>query len=199
MIVYKDFPSVPDYIVEQILIDASKINFQTNEFNLTADDTLLESIKEFAPKLGDQVLGVAFNEAQNYYTEKIASFAFINPCNDLIIWAKENITMPYRGINIQVMTGGEFVVPHIDEIRTGGLNYILQAGGPNVKTKFYKPKSEYSNLRATPQTAFLYETIEEVHSETLPLNKWHILDVTHIHSVNDLVASDMRISISISL
>lgn len=199
MIVYKDFPPVPNHIVEQILTDVSKINFQTNDFNLTADDNLLESIKQFAPVPGDKVLGVAFNEAQQYYTEKIASFAFINPCNDLITWAKENITIPFRAVNIQVMTGGEFVVPHIDEIRSGGLNYILQTGGPNVKTKFYKPKNEYSNLKATPQTAFLYETIEEIYSETLPLNKWHVLDVTQIHSVNDLVASSSRVSISISL
>lgn len=199
MIVYKDFPPVPNHIVEQILTDVSKINFQTNDFNLTADDNLLESIKQFAPVPGDKVLGVAFNEAQQYYTEKIASFAFINPCNDLITWAKENITIPFRAVNIQVMTGGEFVVPHIDEIRSGGLNYILQTGGPTVKTKFYKPKNEYSNLKATPQTAFLYETIEEIYSETLPLNKWHVLDVTQIHSVNDLVASSSRVSISISL
>jgi hypothetical protein len=199
MIIYKNFPTVPDYIVKQILTDVSKINFQTNDFNLTADSDLLESIKQFVPNSEDNVLGVAFNEAQQYYTEKIASFAFINPCNDLIIWAKENISIPYRGINIQVMTGGEFVVPHIDEIRTGGLNYIIQTGGPDVKTKLYKPKDEYSNLRATPQTAFLYNTIEEIHSETLPLNKWHILDVTQIHSVNDLVPSKSRISISISL
>jgi hypothetical protein len=97
------------------------------------------------------------------------------------------------------MTGGEFIVPHIDEIRTGGLNYIIQTGGTAVKTKFYKPKSEYKEFKATPQTAFLYNTIDEVYSETLPINKWHILDVTQIHSVNDLIPSSLRIAVTVSL
>jgi hypothetical protein len=125
--------------------------------------------------------------------------SFVNPPKELTEWVKENITIPYRGVNIQVMSGGNFVAPHIDEIRNGALNYIIQTGGPDVKTKLYKPKLEYANLKVTPQTVFLYDTIDEVHSETLPTNKWHILDVTQIHSVNNLVPSSSRISISISL
>jgi hypothetical protein len=200
MIIYKTFPIIPKHIIDKVLDIALNINFSTNDFNLTTDNSnLLESIKEFTPDLNDNVLGVAFNEAQQYYKERIASFAFINPPKELTEWVKENITIPYRGVNIQVMSGGNFVAPHIDEIRNGALNYIIQTGGPDVKTKLYKPKTEYANLKVTPQTIFLYDTIDEVHSETLPTNKWHILDVTQIHSVNDLDPLGIRISISVSL
>jgi hypothetical protein len=199
MITYKDFPSIPEHIIDKVLDIVSGINFQTNDFNLTAEDDLLDLIKDFAPNFNDKLLGVAFSEAQQHYKEKIASFAFINPPPELTEWVKENISIPYKAVNIQVMTGGEFIVPHIDEIRTGGLNYIIQTGGTAVKTKFYKPKSEYKEFKATPQTAFLYNTIDEVYSETLPINKWHILDVTQIHSVNDLIPSSLRIAVTVSL
>jgi len=199
MIIYRDFPIVPKHIVDKVLDIALNVNFLENDFNLTTDSNLLESIKEFTPNFNDNLLGVAFNQAQQYYKEKIASFAFVNPPEELTEWVKENITLPYRGVNIQVMSGGEFVAPHIDEIRKGGLNYIIQTGGPDVKTKLYKPKLEYANLKVTPQTVFLYDTIDEVYSETLSINKWHILDVTQIHSVNNLDPLGVRISISVSL
>jgi hypothetical protein len=199
MIIYRDFPIVPKHIVDKVLDIALNVNFLENDFNLTTDSNLLESIKEFTPSFNDNLLGVAFNQAQQYYKEKIASFAFVNPPEELTEWVKENITLPYRGVNIQVMSGGEFVAPHIDEIRKGGLNYIIQTGGPDVKTKLYKPKLEYANLKVTPQTVFLYDTIDEVYSETLSINKWHILDVTQIHSVNNLDPLGVRISISVSL
>jgi hypothetical protein len=199
MIIYRDFPIVPKHIVDKVLDIALNVNFLENDFNLTTDSNLLESIKEFTPNFNDNLLGVAFNQAQQYYKEKIASFAFVNPPEELTKWVKENITLPYRGVNIQVMSGGEFVAPHIDEIRKGGLNYIIQTGGPDVKTKLYKPKLEYANLKVTPQTVFLYDTIDEVYSETLSINKWHILDVTQIHSVNNLDPLGVRISISVSL
>ena len=199
MIIYRDFPIVPKHIVDKVLDIALNVNFLENDFNLTTDSNLLESIKEFTPNINYNILGVAFNQAQQYYKEKIASFAFVNPPEELTEWVKENITLPYRGVNIQVMSGGEFVAPHIDEIRKGGLNYIIQTGGPDVKTKLYKPKLEYANLKVTPQTVFLYDTIDEVYSETLSINKWHILDVTQIHSVNNLDPLGVRISISVSL
>lgn len=200
MIVYKNFPIIPKHIIDKVLDVALNVNFSTNDFNLTTDNSnLLETIKQFTPNSDENLLGVAFNEAQQHYKEKIASFAFVNPPTELTKWIKENITVPYRGVNIQVMSGGDFVAPHIDEIRKGALNYIIQTGGSDVKTKFYKPKLEYADLKVTPQTVFLRNTIDEVYSETLPTNKWHILDVTQIHSVNNLDPSGIRISISVSL
>jgi hypothetical protein len=199
MILYKPFPLIPKHIVKQVLRLVSAINFQTNDFNLTTDDTLLESIKQYAPNFNDKILGVAFNEAQQHFKEPIASFAFIKPPDDLTIWVKENIPIPYKAVNIQVMTGGTHVVPHVDEIRTGGLNYIIRTGGPAVKTAFYKPKLAYEEFKVVPQTAFLLDTIDEVYSEILPANNWHILDVTRIHSVNNIVSSELRIAVTVSL
>lgn len=199
MITYKDFPKIPDRLVNQILQLVSTINFQQNDFNLTTNDSLLELIKNYTPDFNDKILGVAFNQAQQYFKEPIALFAFINAPEELTAWVKENIPIPYKDVNIQVMTGGTHVVPHVDEIRTGGLNYIIKSGGTDVVTTFYKPKLDYKNFKVVPQTALLPDTLDTVRSEILPTNLWHILDVTQIHSVNNLSSLDLRIAVTISL
>lgn len=199
MITYKDFPPLPRKLVDQVVTLALSISFQKNDFNLTTDYELSELIKDYAPDFRDNILGVAFNKAQEHFNEPIASFAFIRPTDELIAWVKDNILIPYRAVNIQVMTGGTHVVPHVDEIRTGGLNYIIQTGGSAVKTVFYKPKPIYDGFKVVPQTALLPDTIDEVYSEVLPTNTWHILDVTQIHSVNNLDPLDLRIAVTISL
>ncbi len=194
---YFTFPKVPEDIKQSVLEQARKISFQENQYNLTADENLLSAIKKFTPKEDDSMLGVMFEDAQGYFKDKIANFAFIEADPVLVKWVKNNISMSYRRVDVQVMTGGVIVVPHIDEIRQGALNYILSSGGTDVTTTFYEPLNK--DLVAVPQQAFPYDRISIKDSTVILEEQWHILDVTKIHGVENLSPNEYRISISISL
>jgi len=196
-ITYHDFPVVPEYIKKQVLEQASLIEYDNNSYNLTGSNDLINSIKKLKPEFTKDSLGVPFDDAQNYFDKKIANFAFLDASNELVEWVKNNIPLKIRGTNIQVMHGGEIITPHIDEIRSSALNYILSPGGDNVSTSFYI--SNDPNLMAMPQMAFPYNRLNLLESNVIPCEQWHTLNVQKIHGVENLDINKHRISISISL
>ena len=86
---------------------------------------------------------------------------------------------------LQVVTGGEFVSPHIDDlqVRKSGFLYVLQAGGSNVTTTWYKVKEEYKNLTLENYSAIPYSKLDQVESHCLEEDTWHWLNFNEIHGV----------------
>jgi hypothetical protein len=82
-------------------------------------------------------------------------------------------------ISVQVLKGR--IPIHTDTGRTSAFNYIIEPGGDNVYTCFYKNK----NL-----IEFEYHNIES--------HRWHFLDVTTLHNVINIQKDSLRIAITIS-
>ena len=76
------------------------------------------------------------------------------------------------------------LVPHCDINRTFSINYIIEPGGENVTTSFYK------EIRANPDisvTEFEYPeklTLENVY--VCPKNSWSMLNVQQYHGVDNI-------------
>jgi len=88
---------------------------------------------------------------------------------------------------IQVVIGGKYVAPHIDpsDKRTHGKLYILDAGGDNVSTEYWKLKEQFKNTSIPEATALCYEKLEKIETHTLLENNWYEFTFNQIHSVQN--------------
>jgi hypothetical protein len=90
-----------------------------------------------------------------------------------------------------------YVPPHIDEVRTSAINYLISSA--DATTNFYEPKSEFAPLSVTAQTAIPHERLELKQSSKIAERTWHKLDVGKIHSVENIATDSKRISLTLSI
>lgn len=206
---YLDLPPVPKYLEEQILqiVDKPLANFHNSDafveyleknrsdLNISAGEEVINAITNVEIDYKNS-LGFPLSEVWNYFKD-LAHFDFLEVNEELNTWARENIDANIAHVSIQAMYGGTTITPHIDEMRTRAFNYVIQTGG-NSKTCFYKPKKEYEHLTAYPQTVFPFDRLDLVEEIHIQPYKWHQLNVTEIHSVENLDPSLKRISLSLS-
>ena len=210
---YEDhLPKLPDDIVAEIyrLIENPIDNHHSSEevFNYMASkitsesglqlnaisDTLLEKLKGAYSHKEDS-LGFPMNTSHKYF-QNLATFDFL-PVSDMITeWVNKNISPTPVLISIQVMYGGSTITPHIDEARNYVYNYVIETA--DAITNFYKNAKEYEHLTAYPQTIFTYDRIEVTNSVLIEPNRWHYIDVSKIHSVENIQTNKKRISLSLS-
>jgi hypothetical protein len=100
-------------------------------------------------------------------------------------WFKDNGQDKFNWI-IQILEKGSYLVPHRDDHRDFTISYIIDPGGDNVSTCFYKKllDKQYLPIKAVPR-----DEIELVYSEVLKRDKWYKLSVQEIHSVENLESS----------
>jgi hypothetical protein len=206
---YLDLPPVPKYLEDQILQIVNKplANFHTsddfveyleknrNDLNISAGTEVIDAITNVEIDY-TKSLGFPLSEVWNYFKD-LAHFDFLEVNEELNKWTRENIDNKIAHVSIQAMYGGTTITPHIDEMRTKALNYVISTGGES-KTCFYKPKKEYQHLVAYPQTVFPFDRLELVEEIQIEPYKWHELNVTEIHSVENLDPTLKRISLSLS-
>lgn len=206
---YLDLPPVPKYLEAKILsiVDKPLANFHDSEafveyieqnrsdLNISAGQEVIDAIKNIEIDYSKS-LGFPLSEAWEHFKE-LAHFDFLEVTEEINDWAKSNIDQNLAHVSIQAMYGGTTITPHIDEMRTKALNYVISTGG-NSKTCFYKPKKEFEHLIAYPQTIFPFDRLELVQEVCIEPYKWHSLDVTKIHSVENLDPKLKRISLSVS-
>lgn len=110
-------------------------------------------------------------------------------------WVCENITDEFNDIGVCVSEPGlDHSGPHRDQSRNYTLLYLLQSGGDNATTKFWKtrePELELHNYYSS------YDELELLDQISAPLETWCILDSKAIHSVENI--SEGRVSIQVSL
>jgi hypothetical protein len=128
-----------------------------------------------------------------------SKFYFCEVTDNIKTWVNQNISRDINRIHIQIMFGGDFVIPHVDEIRQKAYNYILTTGGSDVETCFYEPKDEFKHLKITAQTYFPKDRLNKTYGITIFPKKWHRLSVNKIHSVENLDPTQRRISLTLSL
>lgn len=206
---YLDLPPLPRHLEEQIfqIVDKPIANFHNttafveyieknrNDLNISAGEDVINAINNVEIDY-DKSLGFPLSEGWEHFKE-LAHFDFLEVNEELNNWAREHIDKNVVHVSIQAMYGGTTITPHIDEMRTSALNYVVSTGG-NSKTCFYKAKKEYEHLIAYPQTIFPFERLELLEEICIQPHRWHRLDVSTIHSVENLDPALKRISLSLS-
>lgn len=206
---YLDFPAVPKHLEKQIMdiVNNPKVNFHDSnamveyleknrsELNISASQEVIDAITNVNIDY-EKSLGFPLADAWEHF-EDLASFDFLEVNDEINQWARANIDPNIAHVSIQVMYAGTTITPHVDEMRTYAYNYVIRTGGDS-KTCFYKAKPEFSHLTAYTQTIFPFERLERIEEVHIEPYRWHRLDTTTIHSVEDIDPDQKRISLSLS-
>lgn len=206
---YLDLPKLPTELEEQLLalVDSPVDNFHDSDafvesiknrttLNIGASDAIIKAITNVEYNVSDS-LGYVLADAWLHFKD-LAHFDFLEVNDSLNEWARQYIDPNVAHVSIQAMYGGTTITPHIDEMRSYAFNYVVATGGSNSKTCFYKPKAEYSHLRVYPQTVFPIDRLDLVKEIQIEPHRWHRLDTSTIHSVENLDPLLKRISLSLS-
>lgn len=196
---YLNLPLIPTHLEEKILEIVNTNNYHLeknrNELNISAGQEVLDAISSIEINY-ENSLGFPLSEAWNHF-EELAHFDFLEVNQDLNDWARSNIDKNVAHVSIQAMYGGTAITPHIDEMRTRALNYVISTGGQS-KTCFYKPKKQFNHLTIYPQTIFSFDRLDLIEEICIEPYRWHRIDVSTIHSVQNLDPAQKRISLSLS-
>jgi hypothetical protein len=206
---YLDFPAVPKHLEQQILdiVGNPKVNFHDsnafvdyleknrNELNINASQEVIDAITNVNIDYTNS-LGFPLEDAWEHF-EDLASFDFLEVNEEINQWARANIDPNIAHVSIQVMYAGTTITPHVDEMRTYAYNYVISTGGDS-KTCFYKAKPEFEHLTAYTQTIFPFERLDRLEEIHIQPYRWHRLDTTTIHSVENIDPDKKRISLSLS-
>jgi len=112
----------------------------------------------------------------------IAHFLSYTTDTSKIPWFKENNLEQYYW-SVQILRGGKDLVAHRDDRRTHVVMFIIDPGGLDVKTRWYKKllDKEYTPIQPIPQ-----EELELDYEKVLEQGKWYKLSVQPPHSVHDM-------------
>jgi hypothetical protein len=192
---YEAYPPLPPELKALILetIEKEQSNLKSTNIQMNAPDSVINSITEDVDLTNN--LGWHYSESKSHFPF-ICDYYVFNVPAEVAIWLRDHVSK--EPANIQVMAGGSHVPPHIDEIRKGALNYVIETGG-DVRTVFYNVKNENANENATPFTVIPYEKLDVSNDVDIQTERWHTLDTTRIHSVEGINTLKKRIAISISI
>jgi len=206
---YLDLPHIPDELIKEILriCDDPSNNFHNSDefleyaksnrdtFKISAGEEVIEAISNLEIDY-DKSLGYPLSDAHIHFQD-LAQFDFLEVTDEINRWVAKNISESVAYVSIQSMYGGTTITPHIDEMRKFAYNYVIDTGGDS-KTLFWTPKPEYKHLMIYPQTIFPYDRIDVLDEISIDLYRWHRLDTSTIHSVENLNPTKKRISLSLS-
>lgn len=125
-------------------------------------------------------------------------FPRIKVNEQMIQWIYDNITTESTSMDIAITSvekNSARMLPHTDSVRSWTLMYLIEHGGENHRTVFYKHRNP--NFKLKPKMNFTYEEIIEVDYIQIPLKKWTILNAQEIHSVENI--PDVRIAFQIGM
>lgn len=192
---YLDYPPLPTDLERDILNTIeSYSNFEKNNLLVNADLDTINLLGE-SEYTAETNIGYHYSQARKHFPN-LVDYYFLDPSEHVKEWVLTNISKDVT-INIQVMTNGIYVPPHIDEVRTSAINYLISTG--SALTNFYEPKPEFTDLLVTAQTAIPYERLDLKESSKIEKHVWHRLDVRKIHSVENIDPQAKRISLTLSI
>jgi hypothetical protein len=88
---------------------------------------------------------------------------------------------------VQVALGADHIPPHVDNVeeRGPGLLYLIKAGGPNVRTIWYKIKDEFKHLQIAYNKGIPYERLIVMENHHLKERTWNWMNFSEPHSVEN--------------
>lgn len=118
--------------------------------------------------------------------------------DEMVDWVTTNITKEATSIDIAVTnmkSTSSQMYPHTDSTRVWTLIYLLETGGSDHRTVFYKHRNP--NFKVESRMNFSYDEVIEVDSIQIPLRTWVIINAQEIHSVENI--PDTRIAFQIGM
>ena len=147
------------------------------------------------PKLPDNLIAEVLDSMNNgkniFYDKKSIWYKQMVGNEKLQEYTKDLFDFNHLA-TIQVIRAGLPI--HIDVGRTEAYNYLIDTGGENVTTAFYKKEDFY--ITENHRTQFIGKNIQIVEEICIPVSTWHWLDVSMPHTVKNI--SRQRIAISIN-
>jgi hypothetical protein len=205
MYTYPNFPKLPPNIIQELYdwFDLNRPSLEPIEgFNhfkmLPKAHGHVDNEHPLTSELENN-LGVPTWKAVELYGNTVCSFSIMPTPAIVNRWIADNIPLIGVHASIQEFTNGKFFIPHRDLLRDVAYNYILETGGDAVETCFYKPKPEFKHLDVTARTFIPYDRIDLVDSVIFESGQWHKIDVTNIHSVENIDPTKRRFSLTLSI
>lgn len=118
-------------------------------------------------------------------------------------WVKEHCQLDPAPCGVAVYDDhSSFFAPHVDISRDYTFVYMLDLGGNNVETTWYRQQG-YNLVRPDLKSVFdpdvitkNFDTLEEVDRIKLPLHKWVCLNASILHAVENIESTRVGIQIS---
>lgn len=111
-------------------------------------------------------------------------------------WLRKNIISDWNDVGYS-RTTAPCHGPHIDRSRFFALQYVIEPGGENVATVFYRARSQKLDM---DEKFWInnYDQIEPIEHQFIPPRTWVLINArNHIHSVENI--SGVRVSVQIAL
>lgn len=145
---------------------------------------------------GDDFTARSLYKDGKTYSNAFNHSVFLN--EDALRWARENITNLAKDIrSTSTLPGLERCGAHIDRTRNYTLMYLIEPGGDNHSTVFYKEKGVDELYRPREYHVDDYNQLIELKRVRLKTNVWNIVSARILHSIEDI--PNGRYSIQISL
>lgn len=191
MINFYNYPTVPDNLNSEIMFHVDNFTANSTIPGMNTSSNVTEQINLQEPE--PRGLGVSFTTAKKL-CPGLATFIMIPvPNGELKDWVKSNITDKFNGLHVQVIHG-EYVLPHVDVLRKKAWNYIISDG--DADTVFYQLLPQYRHMPVYSNSWVLPNMVTELHRIKLPKYRWHELNVTQLHGVENI--NKVRIMLSLS-
>lgn len=124
--------------------------------------------------------------AQEYGTEAVSQIpdALLNELKN--IYGKFFMGGANIGVAASVSINGtpSVIPPHCDRVRRTAINYLLDLGGDQVTTTFYKQQRSTNDLSLSENV--IYDAVEPLESVQIPRDVWHTFDPQRFHSVENI-------------
>jgi len=186
---YYDFPIPPEEIKREVYTVIQDTQFQVLDSELLlVTDVQIDKLPQ--PDWTTNI-GLPLSSVRDIPNRAI--FYFLETSKLIKEWAYDCIPIKFSGINIQLIKNGSFIIPHVDEVRSTAYNFHFETGG--ASTCFFKPKD--MSLTVSPQTYIPHSMIDKVFETIIEPNKWHSLNVSQIHSVENI--KGLRVGLSLSV
>lgn len=164
--------------------------------------------EEIIPEIGTDDIGYGGEHFKNGEQLKPCSYWFSEIKNkELRSWLWKNVPgtkmvsrMTYQQAHHP--TGGHHVV-HSDILRSYAINYMIELGGKDVYTSWYKEKDKpltriKKNGNGQSDTGYInYNDLELLDTVKFEQGKWYIMATNILHDVGKIVGSRRSITISV--
>lgn len=178
MLIYKNYPKLPEDLENEILKEVSRRQTSLSKFCVSTN----------IEKAVTQAYGTLVTE--NLNLEGLASMSMFS-FDPLTDWVSRNIHDKISSVHVQYFDGGTYFFPHIDLLRNKAINYLISTA--DATTSFYKP----NNFIPEPNTVIDYNKITLLKEFKIEKKVWHELDVTVVHSVENINGTRIAVTLSI--
>ena len=143
---------------------------------------------------------------QTDLTENNSEYTLYNVTAELKNWLVSNNVIESESnarVSIQTQSTGIHAV-HTDFGRTYALNYIIDTGGDNVITSWYKQKghpiirSEKKERYQTDTESISYRDLEKLDYVKCQCNRWYLIQVNVLHDVQNITSLRKSLTINVS-